>query len=83
MKLSLLLTELVPNLKADGEKLHNVRADILKQTVLARAYGIDPLTGSEVGEGEEAEKFDSRRYREKQLISAPKRGRAVMFRVMS
>lgn len=84
MKLSLLLTEPVPSLKADGAKLHNVGADILKQTVLARAYGIDPLTGSEVGEGEkEAEKFDSLRYREKQLISAPKRGRAVMFRVMS
>lgn len=84
MKLSVLLTEPVANLKADGAKLHIVRADILKQTVLAGAYGIDPLTGSEVGEGEkEAGKLDSLRYRKKQLISAPKRGRAVMFRVMS
>lgn len=85
MKLSLLLTEPVPDLKADEAKLHNAGADILKQTVLAPARGIDPLTGSEAAGGgeKEAEKFDSLRYREKQLLSAPKRGRAVMFRVMS
>lgn len=53
------------------------------QTVLARAYSIDPLSGSEVGGEKEAEKFVSLRYQEKRLISAPKRGRAVMFRVMS
>lgn len=84
MKLSLLWTEPVLNLRADRAKLHNVGADNLKQTVLACAFSIDPLTGSEVGEGrDEAEKFDSLRYQDKQLISAPKRGRAVMFRVMS
>lgn len=84
MKLSLLLTGPVPNLKAAEAKLHNVRADVLKQTELARAFGIDPLTGSEVGEEEkEAGKFDSLRYQEKQLVSAPKRGRAVMFCVRS
>lgn len=83
MKLSFPLTELVPSLKPDGAELQDVHADVLTQPVLARAYSIDPLSGSGVAGEKEAEKFVSLRYREKQLVSAPKRGRAVMFRVMS
>lgn len=83
MKLSSPLTEPVPGLKPRGAELQNVHADVLTQPVFARAYGIDPLSGSQVAGEEEAEKFVSLRYREKQLISAPKRGRAVMFRLMS
>lgn len=83
MKFSSPLTEPVPGLKAHRAEFQNVYADVLTQTVFARAYSIDPLSGSQVAGEEEAEKFVSLRYREKQLISAPKRGRAVMFRVMS
>lgn len=83
MKLSFPLTEPVPSLKPHGAKLQNVHADVLTQTALARAYSIDPLSGGGVGGGKEAEKFVSLRYGEKQLVSAPKRGRPVMFRVMS
>lgn len=64
-------------------KCQSRQSKITQRSVLVCAYGIDPLTWSEVGEGEkEAEKFDSLRYREKQLISAPKRGKAVMFCMM-
>lgn len=83
MKPSSPLTEPVPGLKPHGAELQNVHADVLTQPALARAYSIDPLSGSQVEGEEEAEKFVSLRYREKLLISAPKRGRAVMFRVMS
>lgn len=76
-------TEPAPGLKPHGAELQNVHADVPTQPALARAYGIDPLSGSGVAGEEEAEKFVSLRHREKQLISAPKRGRAVMFRVMS
>lgn len=65
-------------------KLHNVCVHGPKQVVFARAHSIDPLSWSEVQEGEsEAENFDSPWGREKELISAPKRRRAVMFCVMS
>lgn len=65
-------------------KLHNVCVHGPKQVAFARVHSIDPLSWSEVQEGEsEAEIFDSPWGQEKQLISAPKRRRAVMFRVMS
>ena len=65
-------------------KLHNVCVHGPKQVAFAGAHSIDPLSWSEVQEGEsEAENFDSPWGCKKALISAPKRRRAVMFCVMS
>lgn len=64
-------------------KLHNVCVHGLKQVAFACAHSIDPLSWSEVQGESEAENVDSPWGQEKQLISAPKRRRAVMFRVMS